>query len=84
MVTFLNTLDMVGRIIVSDTGSVDGEIILLVADVLAVDGVEVALAEGKVMNRIQQVGLTNPVIPDKTIDLVGELVISLGIILKIR
>jgi hypothetical protein len=70
-------LNVIGRIVIADAGSVNGEIILEVADVLAVDRVEVTLAERKVMNGIHQVSLPYSVVPDKTVDLIRKLVISL-------
>ena len=84
MIPLLDALDMVGRIVITNTGPVDGEIILIMSDILAVNGIEITLTERKIMNRIHQVGLPYPVIADKTVDLVRELVVSLRIILKVR
>jgi hypothetical protein len=44
-IPFLDTLNMIGGIVISDAGAVDGEIIFLVTDILAVDRVEITFAE---------------------------------------
>jgi hypothetical protein len=77
VVSFLDALNMIRRIVITDAGTMYGEIILLVPDILAINGIEVTLAERKVMNGIQKVGFPDPVIPDKTVDLIRKLVISL-------
>jgi hypothetical protein len=77
VVPFLDALNVIGGIVIADTGSMDSEIILLVADVLAIDRIEITFAERKVMNGIQKVGFPYPVVTDKAIDLIRELVISL-------
>jgi hypothetical protein len=45
VVTFLDALNVINRIVISDAGSVNGKIVLLVADVLAVDRVEITFTE---------------------------------------
>jgi hypothetical protein len=71
LVSFLDALDKLGIVPVTHERAVDCEIILVVADILGIAGIKVALAEGQVMDRIEKVGLSHPVIPCKTIDLVG-------------
>jgi hypothetical protein len=43
-----------------------------VPDVLAVDGIKKAFTEGKVIDRVQQIGLSHAIIAHKTVDLFGE------------
>jgi hypothetical protein len=52
-------------------------------DVLGINRIQIALAERQVMDRIQQIGLSNPVLTHKAIDLGTQLKISLLIILEI-
>ena len=83
MISFLDALDLVGFPVIPDTRSMDHKKILGMTDILAVDRVEVTLAESQVMDRIQEVGLPDTIITYKAIDLVGEQVFCLRIILKV-
>lgn len=63
--------------------SVDGEVILIVEYILAVDRIEIALAEGKIINSIQHIGLPYPIVADKTVHIAAELKISISMVLEI-
>jgi hypothetical protein len=56
----------------------------LVRDILGIHRVQVALAEGKVMDGIEQVGLPYPVFTHETIDPRAQLQVCLRIILEIN
>jgi hypothetical protein len=53
-------------------------------DVLTIDGVEITLAKGEIINSIQQIGFARPIGPYKTIDSIAKLQFSLQNILIIK
>lgn len=59
-------------LIVPSKGSLDEHVRLTVGDVLAVDGIEVALRVAEVMYRIEHIGLATSVVPQQTIHLRAE------------
>ena len=59
------------------------EEVLVMPDVLAFDGVEIALAEGQVMDGVEQVGLSLPIITGKDVHAMVKLQAGLAVILKI-
>ena len=61
----------------------EGKVILAVADVVAVGRTEIALGEGKVMNRVQEVGLAAAVVAYKAVDPGAEVELGLGIVLEV-
>ena len=63
--------------------AVDGKEILLVADVLFVGRAKKALAKRKVINRVEDVGLSCPVEPHETIDILRKQQVSRLAILKV-
>ena len=63
--------------------AMDGKEFLSAADVLAVDRIEKALAERQVVDGIQQVGLSDPVVAHQTVDVGTEVHIQFGIGLEI-
>ena len=60
-----------------------GKEILVQTNVLAVDGVEIALAEGEIVGGIEQVGLPRPVVTHKAVDIATEFDISLRVVLEV-
>jgi hypothetical protein len=52
-------------------------------NILGIQGIEITLGQGKVIYRIQQVGLARPIITHKAIDLIAEIQFQLIKIFKI-
>ena len=61
----------------------DGKIVLTKAYVLAIDGVKVTFAEGKVVHGIQQVGLAGAVIAHKAVDIATKGKVNLLVVLEV-
>ena len=64
--------------------AVDGKEILLVADVLLVGGTKKTLAERKVVDGIEDVGLSRPVEAHETVDILRQLQIGRFTVLEVR
>jgi ABC-type antimicrobial peptide transport system ATPase subunit len=62
---------------------VDGEKFLAKLDILAVDRVEIALAEGEIVDCIEQVGLARAVVAHEAVDIVAQLHVNLAVVLEI-
>ena len=63
--------------------AIEGKVILSVADVVAVGRTEIALGKGKVMNRVQEVGLAAAVVAHKAVNPGAEVELGLGIVLEV-
>ena len=53
-------------------GALDEHVLLAVRDVLAVNGVEIALRVAQIMHRVEHVGLPTAVVPEQAIHLCAE------------
>jgi hypothetical protein len=62
----------------------DQKMLLSMPYVMCINRVEITLGHGQIVDRIQQVGLSGPVIPHKTIDLPAEGELKLVIVLEIQ
>jgi hypothetical protein len=83
LISFLNTLNQVGLIAVSQETAADSKIILAVPDVLGICRVKKTFAKRKVVDGIEQVCLAYSVVSGKTVDLVGKNQIGQLVIFKI-
>jgi hypothetical protein len=83
VIPFLNAFYQVMRFIVPDVCSVNGKEILLMTDVLGIDGIKITFAKRKIMDRIEKVGFPYPVISNETVDFIGKGKFRFGIIFKI-
>ena len=63
--------------------AVDSEEVGAEAYVLAVGGVEIAFAEGEVVDGIEEVGLASAVVADEAVDVAAEPDVGLGVILEV-
>ena len=61
----------------------DGKIILAKTDILAIDRVEIALAEREIVDSVEQVGFSGAIVAHKAVDVVAKGDIGLRIILEI-
>ncbi len=52
--------------------------------ILGINRIKKTFAERKIVNGIKQIGLANPVISNKTVDLAAEIVFQLGKILEVN
>jgi hypothetical protein len=48
--------------------TVNGKKIVSMADILCVKACEKTFAEGKIVDRIKEIGLPNPIVPNEAID----------------
>ena len=60
------------------------KMLLSMPNVLGIDRVKIALRHGEIIDCIQEIGLTGPIIPHETIDFLTEIQLQLVIILEIN
>ena len=83
VITFLVAENNIRSIGIFHKDALNRKEFLIVQYVLGINDVEIALAEGKIMNGIQQIGFANAVAAYETIDLVRQFQFNRGIILEI-
>jgi hypothetical protein len=71
-ISFLDTLDLLRSLLISMINAVNHKKIIAMADILCINGVEITLTKGQVIDGIQEVCLSRAVVSDKTVDLVGK------------
>lgn len=64
--------DGVGGRLFNVVHAVDGEEIGSRAYILTVDGIEIALAEGKIIHGVEKIGLTHAIVSHQAVDIVRE------------
>jgi hypothetical protein len=83
VISLLNAGNNVRAVPVFQVSAMDAEKVLTMPYILRIDGIEITLAKGKVMNGVKQVCLSGPVITNKTVDLIGKLQGSFAVVLKV-
>jgi hypothetical protein len=79
----LNAANHIGSITVACKCAMNGEKVLSMADVLCINGSEIAPGIRKVIYCIKQVGLSLAIITDKAVDLLREGDIGFAVVFKI-
>jgi len=81
--TLLNTtMDFLLKLF-SHVIPLDKKMFFPMTDILGIHGIKIAFGHGQVINGIQKIGFTGPIIPNETVDLLAERQLKLIIILEI-
>jgi hypothetical protein len=67
VISFLQALNRISFIAIHLVFALYRKIVLIVVDVLRIDGIEIAFAKRQVINGIKQVSFTGGIVPYKTI-----------------
>src|SRR5512139_3259423 len=83
LVAMNSTINLIGPVLCLKS-ALDHCKLLLMPDVLGIDGIKITFAQAQVMNGIEYIGFSDPVIPDKTIYAGGKRNLCIFEVLKIQ